>query len=264
MTQSLKDALNSIISSSDTKELYKQADIMSAALTKHGEPHALGVMEFGQSLAVEIESHFPGTFTQEELDFSIPAACYGHDIGRSHAPDIVNGKQKDRHEIWGSRIFKRLMSSAGIPVINQAPVCYAIVNHRANGVLGRNACDPKETKDPRHDMKRRTLAITVLADKCVGDAERVRFREALWIRTLRLLGISRWYFNKRATEDNKNDFANFAIKSAEIMVDPNDNGNDRRYRGAIVLKLAMDPKVCTIEQIFTVDWFEDAYHCCGK
>ncbi|HEY9792921.1 MAG TPA: HD domain-containing protein [Candidatus Obscuribacterales bacterium] len=266
MTQILKDALERIINSPEAKELYKQADIMSAALTKHGEPHALGVMDFGLRLAQEIEAYFPGTFTQEEMDFSIPAACYSHDIGRSHANDIIDGKPKDRHEIWGSRIFKRLMNSAAIPLVNQEPVCYAIVNHRANGVLGRNALDPKAdaASNPRHDIKRRTLAITVLADKCVGDAERVRTRDALKIQILRTLGLSRWYFFNNADEDEKNDFANYSIKHAELVVDPNDNDDDRRYKGAIILRLDMDEKVCGMAEVFSVKWFREAYHCCGK
>jgi hypothetical protein len=264
MTLKLVDALNSITMSPEAKELYRQSDIQSAALTKHGEPHALGVMDFGKSLADQIETYFPGTFTPDELEFTIPAGCYGHDIGRSHGLDIINGKSKDRHEYWGARIFKELLDKAEIPHEYQAPVLYSIINHRANGCLGRDALAPPAQPNPAHDVKRRTLAVVVLADKCVGDAERVRTGDAFFIKAIRVLRLSRWFFDKKANEDKKNDFANYAIKNAQLLVDPNDNGNDPRYRGAIILKLKLDERICTMEQIFSVKWFREAYHCCGK
>jgi hypothetical protein len=257
------DALNRIISGAAAKERYRLADIKSAALTKHGEPHALGVMDFGTALSQKIESMFPGTFTPEELEFTIPAACWGHDIGRSEDMDIVDGKPKDRHEIHGARIMNEFMVAEGVPAALRTPVNYGIVHHRANGVLGKNALDPSP-QDPLDDIKRRTLAVTVLADKCVGDAERVRTADALFIKTLRTFRLAQWYFRNRANEDKKNDFANYAIKNAEIMVDPNDSGNDPRYRGAIILKLKLDVNVATLEDIFSVKWFRESYHCCGK
>lgn len=243
--------------------LYDEADQKTRDMTAHGRQHWRDVRSMGLQLVEEIERHFPGTFTPLEKVLYIPLACDGHDIGRSVGKEMIDGRRVDRHEVHGVPIMRRFMDKVGIPKLHQTPVLFGVVNHRANGVLGRNAFgDGVQSNNPWLEIKRRTLAVTVLADKCVGDSARVRGRQALKLRTVKTLGLSRYYFAK-ADENMRNNFANFAIQQAQLIVDPNDTYNTR-YKGAIVLRLDLDERICTMEQILQVEWFAEAYHCCGK
>ncbi len=267
--ESLKEAFQHIVSSAAFHRGYLLADLNTADMTGHGEKgHAIPVMNLGLEIMAQIEALWPGTFTPLELEFGAPLALISHDLGRSRQRDRVNGKFVDRHEVYGAQMINDMMQLEDIPAKYRSLVTYAVVNHRANGVLKRNALDmPNRVVDEEMRtllvMSRNILAILVLADKCIGDAGRVRWNKAFQLIVLRFLGISGQWFERFANEDQRNNFANFAIRHAEVVIDQGDSANSTD-KGILVLSIHIDERVCSMTQILSVEWFGDAFHCCGK
>ncbi|CAN5535541.1 hypothetical protein BH10CYA1_BH10CYA1_17990 [soil metagenome] len=267
--ESLKKALQRIVSSAAFHRGYQLADLNTADMTGHDENgHAIPVMNLGLEIMAQIEALYPGTFTALELEFGAPLALISHDLGRSRQRVRINGKLVDRHEVDGAQMINEMMIAEDIPARYRSLVTYPVVNHRANGVLKRNALDMpnrvvNEELLAHLIMCRRILAILVLADKCIGDAGRVRWNKAIQLLVLRFLGISRHWFERFANEDQRNNFANFAIRHTEVVIDQGDSSSSTD-KGSLVLSIQIDERVCSMTQILSVEWFRDAFHCCGK
>ncbi|MFN8551109.1 MAG: HD domain-containing protein [Candidatus Obscuribacterales bacterium] len=254
-------------SRSDIKDLYTLADIRSRGKTIHDlERHGKPVMRMGLALVAEIERFYPGTFTRVEKEYSVPIACQFHDLCKGMTEISPDGSVTEVHHIQGAIEMDRILAEMDVPQKHRRLVSYPIRYHRTSGVLREHGL---EMPDCRSDEERsvyeaclRTLAILVLADKCVGDRERVRDNKVWWISMLRWLGLSRVWFHFAANQDSRNNFATYAIQQAKLSVDPLDCYDSPK--GAIVLNLVLDERVCSLQQILQVDWFYEAFQCCAE
>jgi hypothetical protein len=95
----------------------------------------------------------------------------------------------------------------------------------------------------------------VIADKCVGDEDRVRPGRAAALRVLRFFRLAQQWTG------SPHDRVNFAIKEAGITVDGNEDliGHDA---GVIVLKLRIDEHVSNPRDIYEL--YGDRFHACGR
>ncbi|MBS1957332.1 MAG: hypothetical protein JST89_24300 [Cyanobacteria bacterium SZAS-4] len=265
----LVEVVARIITSQKFVKAYEQAEAFTSGMTSHGlKQHAEPVEKLGLEIMEQINQFFPGTFSPLEQLYAARLALIGHDAGRGAGkPKMVKGRFVDRHEIDGALFLDELLREEGVPKAYRTMVTYPVANHRTSGILKRAALDIPTVSDENHRQRlesiRRVLAILILADKCVGDAERVRWRKRIVLVGLRAAFVSNFWFDKFANEDSRNNFANYAIKRATVVVDPADNRTPAA-KGCIVLSIDLDEHVCTMQQILRVEWFRDAFHCCGK
>lgn len=266
--QYLIAAIDRILNSQEFIEKSKDVELNTKGLTHHGfETHAIPVFNLGTSIMDGINGFYPETFSAFEILFAAKLALLAHDIGRSSGGGVIDGQRtKDRHEIDGAVFVNQLLLRENIPARLRGVVSYAIVNHRTSRLKKRNALamprrPMSEEERAYQELLRRVLAVVILADKCVGDAQRVRATRQLFLKSLRMMRISNRYF-ERANEDLRNDFANFAVKRAAVTVDPTEVGRGNGTRGWLVLSLDLDERVCTMQQILEVEWFREAYDCC--
>lgn len=259
-----------IISSAAFVKSYELADKMTKGMTKHNlASHAEPVQKLGLAIMSLIESIAPGTFTELEREFVAKLVLIAHDMGRGAEEKVlVNGKLVDIHEKDGAHAINLLLIAEGVPTFIRSVITYAIVNHRSSGILGRNALHmpdhvANEVLRSRMLMARRMLAVLVIADKCIGDKDRVRWSKTIRIMLLRFFGLSNYWFEKFENEDSRNNFANYAIKGASVVIDQTDTTCVSEL-GSIVLSIEIDERVCTMSQILSVRWFRDAFRCCVK
>ncbi|MBY0359463.1 MAG: hypothetical protein K2W82_15780 [Candidatus Obscuribacterales bacterium] len=220
---------------------YDLAKKMSKSLTDHGRKHAEDVLKLGLELADNLSQLVPGFLTEWEREVYLPIALFGHDIGRA-----IDGP---KHDQLGAQMIGKYLQDKGMPGEHTREPCWAIRNHRASRCLSL-------------EFDSKVWALLVLADKCVGDEERVTGWKAWWLKSLGFFGVAKHLW-KWSNEDFKNSLANFSIKSAQIVVDPNDSPSPK-YRGAIVLKVDLDHSVGTLEDILGVEWFSEAFHSCAR
>lgn len=220
---------------------YDLANKMSKGLTDHGQRHAFAVLKLGQELADNLENLVPGFLSEWEREVYLPIALFGHDIGRA-----INGP---KHDQIGAAMVGRYLRKQGMPREHRRHCCWPIRNHRASRCLSL-------------DFDSKVWSLLVLADKCVGDEERVTGWKAWALKTIGFFGVAKHLW-KWSNQDFKNSLANFSIKSAQIVVDPNDTPSPK-YRGAIVLQVDLDHSVGTLEDILGVDWFSEAFHSCAR
>jgi hypothetical protein len=214
--------------------LYAKGDELSRSQTKHDVNHAFQVRGVAVKLTQEYLLRFPGGLTEWETDVVIPLAAFLHDIGRAF--DV------DNHAQAGARVMNKYLREKGFSPELVRRICKIIACHRSSVVLNR-------------DFDDKCWAIVVIADKCVGDEDRVRPWQATKLRALRFFGLCRWWTG------SPHDRVNFAIKEPELVVDGQDRPNSPDP-GAIILKLRIDDKVCQPSHIYQL--YSDRFHACGR
>lgn len=229
--------------------LYDEGDKMSSSQTKHDVGHAFSVLNVATQLTAEVEEMCPGTldnWPKVDVDAHlrgewtrrvvIPLGAFLHDIGRAI--------EVDNHAGAGAHVANEYLKMLNFPTEVRKRVARIVALHRSSSVLSREFDDP-------------AWAIVVIADKCVGDEDRVRPAQARILKVLRFLGIAdrNWWDNA------SHDRINFAIKDAQLDVDSNDTAGPNQA-GAIVLKLKIDEKVAKAEEMTTL--YGERFHACGR
>ena len=230
--------------------VYEQGDQNSHWQTRHDHEHGDEVTALAIQLTNRLHAIFPNLLDEVTREFVIPVAAWLHDIGR--AVDI------DKHDYEGVKIANRYLKKHNIPQKLRQRINKIIMHHRAGSVIKNGIGSPEH-------------AIVVIADKCIGDENRVREDKARLLRLARLVslnwffGISKWSLARRNMWYNApHDRVNFAIKEANLDVDVNEADTIGPATGAIVLNLKVDELVAPIEEIVTLDWFADSFYACGK
>lgn len=226
--------------------LADKADQQSQSQSKHGRQHCYDVPELGRAFMQKLEEMFPGTISPMEMVLA-EIAMFTHDLGRS--------VQIKGHAAHSAQILGEYLKQTSMPVEMRRELCYAVRWHSAEDCL-----------PPENRVKTNVHALLIIADKLVGDAERVRGKKAFWLRVWQKLGLMNrmWtYWHNTKQEDPKNNAANYSIKSVSIDIDPNDTP-EPRYRGAMLCRMEVDERYATMEQIFLVEWFFAAYHAVAR
>ncbi len=222
--------------------LYDEGDSMSRAQTKHDRAHAFAVRDVSLALTKEYELRFPDRLDAWTTRVVIPLAAFLHDIGR--AVDV------DNHAVAGAAVVSEYLQRLRLPRTVIRRVCRIVALHRSQQILRMEFDDP-------------AWAIVVIADKCVGDEERVRRVQANKLRVLRFFGLA----HRNWWKDAEHDRINFAIKKAHLIVDGDEGvqsfvSKQNPSVGAIVLKLSLDQKVAPAQEVSTV--YESRFHACGR
>lgn len=222
--------------------LYDEGDSMSSAQTKHDRAHAFAVRDVSLALVKEYESRFPGKLDDWTAKVVIPLAAFLHDIGR--AIDV------DNHAVAGAAVVNIYLRRLRLPREVIRRICRIVALHRSRQILNMEFDDP-------------AWAIVVIADKCVGDEERVRRTQASKLKVLRLFGLARHNLWKVSEHDR----VNFAIKKAHLIVDSDEGLQSlgeaaQQVSGVIVLKLTLDERVAPAQEVSTL--YEDRFHACGR
>jgi len=216
-------------------DLYAEGDKLSHSQTKHDVTHAIQVRDVAIELTKEIDRRLPGKLDEWTREVVIPLAAFLHDIGR--AIDV------DNHAIAGAKWANAYLKSKGYPQRIVRRVCKIIACHRSSVVLNREF----------NDM---AWAIVVIADKAVGDEDRVRPEPLKQLRRLRRQRkVSAW-------KGSIHDRVNYAIKASELIVDGRDLMDGGQDPGVIVLRLRIDPVVCCPADIYGL--YFDRLHACGR
>ncbi len=221
------------------RQLYAQGDELSASQTKHDEGHAFQVLEVGTALTAEIHRRAPHIFDRYTREIIIPLALFLHDVGR--AIDV------DNHASAGALWAKGYLTKLGFDKTTVNRICKIIACHRSAQVLKPSSFRAANYKDA-------AWAIVVIADKAVGDEDRVRPEP---LKELKMLRKKR---RIREFAGSVHDLVNYAIKGSALVVD----GRERSPSdpGAIVLKLRIDKLVCQPVDIYSL--YRDRLHACGK
>lgn len=221
------------------RQLYAQGDQLSASQTKHDEGHAFQVLAVGLALVAEIHKRMPDIFDEWTREIVIPAALFLHDVGR--AIDV------DNHAKAGAKWAKGYLTELGFDKTTVRRICKIIACHRSSLVLKPNSFRAANYGDA-------AWAVVVIADKAVGDEDRVRPEKLKELRKLRKKRqLKQW-------TGSRHDLINYAIKGSALIVDGRDDSQSDP--GAIVLKLRIDKLVCQPFDIY--DLYRDRFHACGK
>jgi hypothetical protein len=218
----------------EISRLYAAGDKLSSHQTKHDIDHACQVRDLAAKISAGVNERKPGFLDQWTSEVVIPLAAYLHDIGR--AIDV------DEHANAGAKWTKSYLSRLRVspdseplptPVINR--IARIVACHRSQIVLKMPFNDP-------------AWAIVVLADKCVGDEERVRPVRAAILSALRLIRATWIPLRKGGVHDR----ANFAIKKSDVVFGKTD----------IALDLTIDTKVCQASLIYSL--YSERFQACVK
>ncbi len=218
----------------EIERLYEAGDKLSSHQTKHDIDHACQVRDLARKISTEISASQANYLDQWTSDVVIPLAAYLHDIGRAiSVDDHANAGAK-----WTKKYLSRLRlpndsETLPVPVINR--IARIVARHRSQIVLNTPFNDP-------------AWAIVVLADKCVGDEERVRPVRAAILSLLTLIRAT-WIPLRRG---GVHDRANFAIKKSDLVFGPTEIG----------LVLTVDKRVCDPSLIYTL--YSDRFQACVK
>jgi len=217
-------------------DLYEAGDKLSSGQTKHDIGHAYSVLNTAEYLTDEICKRFPDKLDDETRFVVIPAGAFLHDIGR--AIDV------DDHAGAGAKVTRKLLEPRGIDSDVIKRIQRIVALHRSSAVLKMKFNDP-------------AWAIVVIADKCVGDEDRVRPHKANMLHVLRFFRVAHrnWWDNA------EHDRVNFAIKKSELLVD-SDDAPSPEHAGAIVLKLYLDEVVAPASELLSL--YADRFHSCGR
>jgi hypothetical protein len=224
--------------------LYAAGDKLSRHQTKHDIDHAEQVRDLAVRISSGLNGRKPGFLDEWTTDVVVPLAAYLHDIGR--AIDV------DEHAKAGAkwtRDYLRRLRLPGdtetlpTPVINR--IARIVACHRSQIVL----------KMPFDDA---AWAIVVLADKCVGDEERVRPVRAAVLSVLRFFRATWIPLRKGGVHDR----ANFAIKKADVVFRNKPAPANNLKLGDICLDLTIDKRVCDGSLIMGL--YSDRFQACVK
>lgn len=221
-------------------DLYDQGDKVSSSQTKHDVAHAYSVLNTANYLKREVISRFPELLSREASEVVIPAGAFLHDIGRAVS---VND-----HAGAGKKIALEYCREKNFPNKTAARIAAVVACHRSDDFLKISISALKNFPE---------LAIVVIADKCVGDEDRVRPGRAMLLKVFRLVGLARrnWWHNA------EHDRVNFAIKQCDLIVD-SDDAPTKEHAGAIVLKLRLDEKVAPASELLSL--YARRFHSCGR
>lgn len=214
--------------------LYQAGDKMSSNQTKHDIDHACQVRDQAAKIVRELSARKPGLLDQWTSEVVIPLAAYLHDIGRAiDVDEHANAGAK-----WSRQYLMRLRlphdtEVLPMPVINR--VARIVACHRSQIVAKMPFNDP-------------AWAIVVLADKCVGDEERVRPGRAAILSALTLIRATWIPLRKGGVHDR----ANFAIKKSDVAFSDTE----------IKLVLKIDERVCKPHLIYSL--YSDRFQACVK
>lgn len=213
---------------------YKEGDANSSNQTKHDISHADEVLNLALRLVAQVEEVFPDLLDEWTKHVIIPLGAFLHDIGR--CIDV------DTHDVAGAKwamdfLQNHLKTDTGetLPLDTIKRVARIIACHRTNRYV--------KVKFTDH-----ALDIVLIADKCVGDEERVRPGRARILRALTWFGKAHWGDNLRV--GGIHDRINFAIKKAQVDRD------DRTF----VLRIDLDERVCLPDEVYGL--YGDRFHCC--
>jgi hypothetical protein len=234
------DHVEKMLTDPEILRLYDEGDKLSSSQTKHDVGHAFSVLNTARYLTDELHKRFPNCLSDEARLVVIPAGAFLHDIGRAISVDD--------HAEAGKKVAQDYLSAKGFPTKVVSKVAAVVACHRSDKFLGISIEALKKFPE---------LAIVVIADKCVGDEDRVRPRQAFFLRMLRLVGLARTNFWDNAEHDR----VNFAIKDAQLLVD-SDDACTQEHAGAIVLKLVLDEKVAPAEELLSL--YGKRFHSCGR
>jgi len=227
LTMTLKSQGQSVFDDPVVHERFALCDRRARKRTRHDMPHGRDVANFSNTIAVGVHERFPELLDEETREVVIPVAGLLHDIG--YADDV------DKHHLTGARWAWKYLRSKGFSTQLARRICMIIANHRSSRVLNCKFNDP-------------AWAIVVIADKCVGDEDRVRPWPLFGLRLLRMFNACRFW------PGSMHDRANYAIKNASVKVVNDDS--------AIVLTIQMDDKVCSPKDIYTL--YHLRFHSCGR
>lgn len=217
------------------ESLYEKGDKLSSSQTKHDIDHAFEVMNLANKVTEQLHSRNPGMFDDWTREVVIPLAAFLHDIGRAvSVEDHAKAGAKWSQEYLSSPRLS-LANGENLPREVIKRICRIIACHRSRVVLKQDFNDP-------------AWAIVVLADKCVGDEERVRPHRAFILSLLTPLGLAWVPIRKNGVHDR----ANFAIKSADLVLD----------EFQMVLKVDMDNRVCEPSLIYSL--YGERFKACVK
>jgi len=221
-------------------KLYDDGDKLSRSQTKHDVGHAFAVLEMARLLTEKLHQRFPDLLSEVARLVIIEAGAFLHDIGRAISVDD--------HAEAGKKVALDYMLKNGFPLEVATRVAAVVACHRSDKFLTISIENLKKFPE---------LAIVVIADKCVGDEDRVRPARAFALRALRLVGLAKVnLFNI-----SEHDRVNFAIKKAELLVDFGDSSGDE-HAGAIVLKLSFDDKVVPAAELLSL--YSKRFQSCGR
>lgn len=211
---------------------YAEGDKVSRNQTKHDIGHAFEVLALSLKLALIINTKSPGKIDAWTLQVVLPLAAFLHDIGRCMGIDDHDklGAQ------WAIPFLRELRLEGDdeqLPAETISRVARIIACHRTHRYAKVTFDEP-------------ALDIVLIADKCVGDEERVRPGRARVLRVLTWLGLSWLPLRKGGVHDR----ANFAIKTAEVVEREDD----------LVLCIDLDKRVCQPKLIYEL--YGDRFHCC--
>ena len=216
------------------ERLYQAGDKASSHQTKHDLQHALEVLAASSKIVSIIAKRQSHKFTAWETDVIIPLGAFLHDVGRSIDVDnhAVAGAK------WAKDYLERLTldnDTQRLPAEVIARVCNVIACHRSSTVLNTEFTDA-------------AWAVVVIADKCVGDEERVRPWRARILAVLTIFRLAWIPLRKGGVHDQ----VNFAIKAVSLV------GQENK----LLLKLKLDKRVCTPALVYQT--YRDRFAACGK
>lgn len=239
-SQETPDAVKAVLVDPELLDLYDEGDKLSHSQTKHDVDHAFWVVLTAKYLTDELCLRRPTLLSDEARHQIVPLGAFLHDIGR--AVDV------DNHADAGMKVSQDYLERTGWERHLVKRIAAIVACHRSEKFIKISIEALRKFPE---------LAIVVIADKCVGDEDRVRPGRAMILRTLRLFGLARRNFWNNAEHDR----VNFAIKSSRLIVD-SDDAPSPEQGGAIVLKLTFDEKVAPAREL--LDLYRKRFHSCGR
>ena len=230
-----KRLVSACLSDPVIERLYEEGDELSRHQTKHDIDDANQVMELANKVTAELHNRFPDLLDDWTREVVIPLAAFLHDIGRAiNVEDHAKAGAK-----WSLNYLKELRlsedDSEGLPMDVIKRICRIVACHRSSAVHKLDFNDP-------------AWAIVVIADKCVGDEERVRPFRAFVLSLLTPLGLTWIPLRKGGIHDR----ANYAIKHADLVFDENE----------LILKIDMDKRVCSPSLVYKL--YGERFNACLK
>lgn len=213
--------------------LYDRADKLTLGQTHHGIDHAYQVLDLAKVITDEMHLKHPKLLDEWTRFVVIPLAAFYHDIGRG----LVERQHAKAGANW---VMNKLpgyhVDGESFPIEIIKRIARIIVRHQSKTVAEMGFDDP-------------AWAIVVMADKCVGDENRVRYWKRLVLRIATALGVPHLPLR---FEGSEHDRVNYAIKSWDIHF----------QEDAFQLELQIDQRVCNPELI--LDTFKSRYEACAK
>lgn len=230
----LPTEVQEVINDPEVLARFSKGDSLAFRKNKHDRAHAETVLKVGLDFIAAIMLFRPDLLDEETRKTVIPLQLYLHDNGYADSDE-------DHAVAGGGWAFSYLLRK-GFSKSVARRVGDGIANHRSKRVLAQDFDDPAN-------------AVTVLADKSVGDEDRVRFWPAIMLRILRMFGLCRFW------RYHKHERANLAITNAEVVTDGT-KSRSAEQSAAFVLKLSFDSGFYAVTDI--LDLYKDRFCASDK